>query len=492
MRKEQQFSNLIYEYFLLRIHFKYYRCGSILPSIDTLYREFGVSPQTVKTALERLRAEGYIDMHNGRPTKVIYEESEQERVEFTRRYYSRRCDAFPDLYSSAEQVIIPLLTEGIRRMDDRDLDYIFRLSKRAGSSELMLFYCFTLQKLENPLVMNFFWESALFQAFPFAQEADDANIHNSSLVRDSLREIIACKRAGDWAGADRIFRSFQRKAFNEAYGYIRGQHCVYHVPKEEQIAFTWRIYRGHPQICYSLALHLLHQIYMGEYRGTEFLPSYEKMAQVFGASVSTMRRTVRLLCQLGVVQTINGRGTRICAVEEQGVEPDLTSPGVRLNLALFYQAFELIIYSCEAVIRDTFMTLTPDELAELLAKLEEYLVSGRFEFSLWCMLITIAMRSPLKGIREIYGKLYGLFLWGYPLRASISDQTDQRMLSLGFTQDLINSLKEGAILRCAGLVRNQVEQQFLRAEQYLHGHGISARELRNSPNIRLLLPSEPD
>ena len=68
MQNKQHFSNLIYEYFFLRIRFQYYECGDTLPSIDTLCDEFSVSSQTVKSALRRLRSEGYISMHNGRPT----------------------------------------------------------------------------------------------------------------------------------------------------------------------------------------------------------------------------------------------------------------------------------------------------------------------------------------------------------------------------------------------------------------------------------------
>ena len=51
------------------MHFQYYQYGDTLPSIDTLCREFSVSAQTVTTALQRLREEGYIDMHNGETDK---------------------------------------------------------------------------------------------------------------------------------------------------------------------------------------------------------------------------------------------------------------------------------------------------------------------------------------------------------------------------------------------------------------------------------------
>jgi len=94
LQNEQDFSNLIYEYFFLRIRFGYYRCGDSLPPIDTLCREFNVAPLTVTAALRRLRSEGFISMHNGRPTMVLYQLKEREEEEFCLRFFSERWPAF--------------------------------------------------------------------------------------------------------------------------------------------------------------------------------------------------------------------------------------------------------------------------------------------------------------------------------------------------------------------------------------------------------------
>ncbi|GAA6408245.1 hypothetical protein K040078D81_23620 [Blautia hominis] len=114
MRSEQQFSNLIYEYFLKRIQFRYYKCGDLLPSIDTLCREFSVSALTVKIGLQRLRAEGYIDMHNGRSTKVIFKQTQAEAYQCANQYFSRRIESFKDLYQTTEMIIMPLLLDPMR------------------------------------------------------------------------------------------------------------------------------------------------------------------------------------------------------------------------------------------------------------------------------------------------------------------------------------------------------------------------------------------
>lgn len=66
------------------------------------------------------------------------------------------------------------------------------------------------------------------------------------------------------------------------------------IPDQEQISFVWRIYNGHPQVCYDLSYRLLHEMYMGEYRNKEFLPSYEKWQN--GSGYRSAQRAGQSVC----------------------------------------------------------------------------------------------------------------------------------------------------------------------------------------------------
>lgn len=484
MQNEHQFSNLIYDYFLLRICFRYYKYGDFLPPIKTLCQQFCVSSRTIKAALKKLRSKGYISMHNGQMTKVIYQQSEEEFSGFIHRFYSERGDSLPDLFESGASIFVPLLIEGIRRMDEKDIIYVTVLAEHAVPEDLTKFYCFILQKLENPLVMNLFWETAMFQGFLFVRNYNSEELYDAAFIKHHLLETITRIRARDWEGLYDLFYRFQKKGFDRANSYIRQN--FHFDPAVEKISFTWRIYRDYPQLCYSLTLHMLHDIYLGEFRNSEFLPSYEKMAAKYGVSVSTMRRTVQILHSLGATQTINGKGTRIFSLGEHARKTDFASPAVRRNLAFFFQSFEIMIVSCEKVTCDSLSALSPDERGQLIGQLETCLHTGRCDLSLWSLLISIAKKSPLQGIREIYGKLYGLFLWGYPLKAS-SDIWPEEDITTQFTKSFIEALREDHISRCGKLVKELVSYLFPIAETYLSEHGIQPEELRMAPAIRLLL-----
>lgn len=122
-------------------------------------------------------------------------------------------------------------------------------------------------------------------------------------------------------------------------------------------------------------------------------------------------------------------------------------------------------------------------------QLKRDLEDGRCELSLWHLLFMTATRSPLQGIREIYAKIYGLFLWGYSLKPSRKTEPDNRRRYRLFTESLLPSLEKNDIVQCTAVVKNFVSEQFVFAENYLISHGFQQDDLRLSSAIRLLLPA---
>ena len=484
MNKKHQISNLIYDFFVMRFQFRHYRYGVTLPSIDSICREFNVSQQTVKAAFRQLREDGFIDMHNGRPTRVIFQQTEQAFHESVQSFYSKRTAAFPDLFETSALILIPALMEGLRRTSQQDLIQLKSFLTRADTDDALYFFCYILQKLENPLIINLHWEISFYTGLIFFDRNIDENIYSRKLVEKGIGEIIDCTMNRDWDGLRSTLFAFQKNTTERSISYITRNIT----PAAGQIPFIWRIYYGRPQICYSLSLRLLHEIYLGKYRETPYLPSYEKMAREYQVSVSTMRRTIDVLSRFRAVESVNGIGTRVCPASTE--TPDFSTPAVRRNLALFFQVFELIILSCEEAACATFLRLTPDEKSSLLCRLEENLRSGRCAFSLWHILLCIAMYCPIKGCRHIYSKIYGLFLWGYPLRTSHKETAWLEKDDEEFTKAIAECIGQNRFRECSLIVREMTIRLFHRAENYLLSHGIQEDELRLSPAIRMMIPGE--
>ncbi|RGU94567.1 GntR family transcriptional regulator [Clostridium sp. AF15-17LB] len=485
MQSEHQFSNLVYEYFFMRIQFRYYKYGDCLPSIDTLCQEFSVSSQTVKMALQRLRMEGYIDMHNGRSTRIIFRQTPKDAEQCLLQYFSKRADSFCDLYDSTRMIIQPLLMEGFRRCGKEDRAYLARLAEGTSTDDVLHFFCFVLQRLDNPLAMNLYWETSLFWGLLFLKQDKEKDLSDVELMHEEMRRCVAFAEKEEWALLHEELQTFRQDSVGNAVQLL-GQ-MITPAIEEAQIGFDWRIYYGRPQVCYSLGSRLLHEIYMGSYRNAALLPSYQRMAEQYRVSVSTIRRTVHMLRQLGVVRPVNGKGTQIFGIGEACDVPDFDSPVIRRSLAFFVQSFELLAYSFQHVMQDILTVITIRERDLLISELETQLHTGREELALWSCLLFVYRHSRLKGVREIYGRIYSLFLWGYPLKASSSGTPKLDEAMLHFTDVMIQSLRENDVGRCGSAVKELISWQFPAAEQYLLDQGIGLDELRLTPAIRLMV-----
>src|SRR5690554_6989562 len=61
----------------------------------------------------------------------------------------------------------------------------------------------------------------------------------------------------------------------------------------------------------QLANILRRQIARGQYRPGDQLPSEAQLCQMYGISPMTVRRSINLLSDMGVVSTVKGRGTYV-------------------------------------------------------------------------------------------------------------------------------------------------------------------------------------
>ncbi|WP_418667058.1 GntR family transcriptional regulator [Allofournierella sp.] len=481
MESAQDFTGFIYEYFLKCFHFQRYRYADALPSVNICCKKFNVADQTVKSALKQLREEGYISVQRGRPARVIFQQTEEQSNAYIRQFFSERWNVFSDLGQTVEVVFQPLLIESFRRLDPSDFALLSSFAERADLENLIHFYCFALQKMKNPLIMNLFWECLLFLGFPYISDRTLEH-YSAAIAQKRLQEIICTAKAQDWQRLDELLSAFWKEFVTSAANSIGPS--LLPIPADRQISFSWRIYRGRPQICYNLATRFMYEIYLGRYRGQRFLPSYEKLAQEYCVSVNTVRRTIRLLTHLGVTCPISGKGIRVFSLGERTEQPDLTVPAIVRNLALFFQSFELLLYSCEEIVRRTLSLLDQEEKGKLIRQLKSYIDAGNCELAPWCIFITVAMRAPLQGIREIYANIYGLALWGYPLKTSREKYPAVDDKAVWLAQSLVQHLTADDMGSCAAAFREFISIALPSIEKYLNLFGIEHTALQMSPSAR--------
>lgn len=488
MRQEQLLPDLIYEYFVMHFHSHFYRYGDMLPTIEKISQDCCVSLDTAKTVLKRLRNEGYVTMQSRKGIQVAFSQSEEEHNAYITRFFSQRYFSLPDLNESAELVLVSLLTEGLCRIDDKDFISLSSLIDQIRIGDYTQFYASVLWKLNNPLAMNLFWEIMLFQGTSMLCLESDLQKAAPDVVRQSLRDILLSGRQRDRKRLPEIMNTSGKEVLKT---YSKSQADNFVFSKEEpQISFVWRIYRERPQICYDLVTWFLHQILRGKYQNEEFLPSYKKLADSLQVSVMTVRRTVDLLHRLGMVKPINGTGVRILPKGAFDVSAQFDEPDIRRNLALYFHAFEILAYTCETVTRATFPRFTAEAEMEFISTLKQDLESGDCNCVTLCYLLHIMKHCPLLAIREIYGKIYAFFIWGYPLRIAANRAMDFDSRAYIFTQKIIGLLEKKDYVSLAETTKNFISGELSYTEQRLYNLGLTPEELYPKSSIRPIVTSK--
>lgn len=490
MRNDEGFANLIYEYFVVRFHFQYYKYGDSLPKIDTLCRQFSVSSLTIKSALKRLQEDGYIHRCHGRSAQVLFRQSDRELDDYAVRFFSKRRAMIPDLYQSTELVVLPMMVKSLCQMDEQDFAVLTRLAEQPDPEDQMRFFCYILQKVQNPLVMNLFWESTLYLGLPFPMENKGHRLYDDGTSRRRLRELIAAGRAKNPARIYEAHLAFQRDVSKQILSYINAR--IPEQPDIETLPFVWKVYRDRPEICGNLAIRVIHDVYLGDFRDMEFLPSYEKLAGKYGVSVSTMRRTIGVLNQLGATQSINGKGTRILMLSDSETRqtPDLTVPKIRRNMAYYLQSFELLADSCKGVMRMALQTFSDAQRTELADLLKGYLQNKRYYISPQSIFAFVAEHSLLQVIQEIYGKLYGLNLWGYPMAKYRKEMPGLDQTLIAFTRAVIAAVLDNDAERFSRTIHAFMQSEYRIAKDILVEHGYEPEDLSSSPSFSLLSTEE--
>ena len=235
MEDRNQISNLIYNYFFNCLIFCSYQYGEQFP-IDTLCNEFGVSPQTVKTALRCLREEGHIDMHRGRPTTVIFRQTLENAMQLSQDYFILRRDAYLDLQDCAGLLFPTLLAAGFQRIERNKFPYLSRLAERPSINDVLHFFsAASCRAWTIPFVMNLYWEITVFWGMPFLKYSKSNLPIHRDFLQDRMQSLLLLAQRQAWEPLIEELAALQRDTFAL---FIAELDTRPPLPKEEQIPFS--------------------------------------------------------------------------------------------------------------------------------------------------------------------------------------------------------------------------------------------------------------
>ena len=440
MKKEMDLCQVIYSVLVTQIRFGTYRFGDRLPTLEEASQLMLVSIDTVRMAYRRLQTEGFITLSKSIGTTVKVQYSEAEIDKNIQKFYAEHKAALQDLSQSMRLLFGNALWLALKNAPEKALD---EMEGYAAQKAVFPVYAQQMQEiygfLHNDLLMRLVWQTFMFFQAPFLSIA--ANLQYFTEHGNPLLDMTAYSRKKDWAGLRRTIDAFQDLfpiALSQFY-----EERITQPPSDKQIFFAWSSYKKPSQLCYSLTRKLLGSISRGEYPAGSYLPSLEKLAKEKRVSVSTIRRTLTVLNQIGAVKSVNGVGTKVLPLDQSSENCDFSQPVIRKRLLDYLQSLQIFTLTCRSTAESTLASLSSGAVAQWKKQLCGIRDIGRYETVIYDSLYFISLHSPLQTIRLVYDQLLHLLFWGHPLRGLMGDPKIFNRFFLPHLDSLIGCLECG-------------------------------------------------
>lgn len=430
--KNSRMTDVIYDYFTSRILFGYFQQGDQLPSVNYICRQFQVSALTVRSVLARMRQEGYIETTERRNSTVTYRPDERQEQLYRYTLLSRK-EGMDDMCRNSEILFEPISRFYLQKQTKESIEQIrYQMKKRKGhpAKQIIMFYAEAMRPMNNPLALNLYWEMVRYLRTPYLQRP--ANFEDASAqAEDHIEQMLLLIEAGNTAKAVESMQIFNKDVTQR---FFQSLSIILDIKQPvEQIPFQWQVYWDHPQLCYTLAAEMMSKIDAGKYQEDKLLPSCQSLAQEFGVSLITMRRTLELLNDISVIETQNGLGARVISWDHASL-PNYSHPQIRKSLLLFLQAMQISTLTCKNVAAHTLSSLD-DEGFQTLERRMEHHIKGRRAFLIGGICLRfIWEKSPSAFIREVYRQLYHLLLWGHALHIFCQQPATNQLNEVYYTR----------------------------------------------------------
>lgn len=112
---------------------------------------------------------------------------------------------------------------------------------------------------------------------------------------------------------------------------------------EKQFSYTWTVEVGRDHYYTQIVRDLIDKVGLGFYKKNEFLPSEAQLAKQYKVSISTIKKSLSVLNELGYGETINGKGTKIYIQNDQYTIKSLNNKKYRKDTIIYLNALQLMV-----------------------------------------------------------------------------------------------------------------------------------------------------
>lgn len=456
---------LIYEFLVVRIEAGWYTYGEQI-LIKPLADFFHISTITIRNAFSLLEHDGYIKVEKNQKATIIYNSKGSEHeMQLSQLSY---CE-FDDIDKSYKFLLSEIIWHALRlnlKQEKTNIREYIQKDTSVSRSFSVLFLKKSIEILGNSLLLELHRDIFLF-TYPtrihLLQESDKYRIKYS--IRHHIVAILDSCETGKLEDTYVLIQ----------WLYTSNKDSIASSKLEfSKFPFHWNT----SQVRFQIASDFIAQCHTKRYEHGVFTPSMKELANHYNVSYMTMRRTFSLLNKLGVIETINGIGTRFLTIEEGSKKIQWANKEIQKHILSFLCAMQILVMIAKKITLDMISKLSNDDIDKMLIQLQNTLDDNvsSYIFGLW--LNQVIAKCELGTLREIYSHLANLLVWGYPLGYIRKVRHLSKII-----QDLIYTLENRDNEKFAQIIESYCYITFVQAKKTILTLGIKEAEDIKTPNI---------
>ncbi len=447
MEKKKTLFDYLYQNLNYQITTGYLPYGAALPSINQLSQMYHVGIRTVKDVLAALKDEGLIRSEERKPTIVIYRSAAADPLPPVQDVLEQK-DSILEVYETIA-VLMPCL---------------FAFSAPACRKEILNPYFHSLERCRpddsagrwqicsallhdmldttgNLLFCDIFTILELHARVPFFLNHQEVLSVMTRYTGSSQTQCIMNSLKGQ--SAEEILAQFTSmyRLVQKAMGvYLDNLSQTENIKTDTKVnCFFWNADTGRNHYYIQITRDLIDKIGIGVYKDLDFLPPESELALQYGVSVSTVRKAIATLNELGFAETFNVKGTQVTLFNDQATYLCMKNKAYKNDTLLYLSALQFMAIAVQPAVRLAFPDISKQKWEVLLEEIQKPDM-----IPLDLIMQCIAEHLPLQPFRLIlqetnrllhWGYYYSFFMEGNHSSNTLNQMCVQALLSLLHTED---------------------------------------------------------
>lgn len=411
--------NTLFEFLYQNLHNQitcgHFKNGDTLPSMPQLSAIYNVGIRTVKDVLAKLKAEGLIETTERKPARIIYRPVPNSGSRSYAENLVRRQNSLAEVYQTMGLILPPLFYFTAVHGDLKKLPSYQKLLKKINSTDTAALDA-VFSSLLNELLRssNNLLYNDLYNSLKTYSQLTLATPKNLLLKYDQedFRQLLAALLSKDYQLINKCFNDMCLDFSASVTKYIQKLSRKYQLSDTitPVYDYSWSAEKGRDHYYTQIARDLIDKIAANIYEPGTFLPYEAALAKNYKVSVSTIRKSLALLNEIGFAETINTKGTIVRLPPTFITANCMQNERYKKDTLIYLSALQLMSVIIKPAAAAAFDKIDPLTQKSWQA---EFAQPGKIPLALMVnSLIELTELRPLQAILQETNKLLH---WGYYL-----------------------------------------------------------------------------